>query len=224
MAEQTINAAKEYLLTVEAMGDLFDFWNERIFEGALEKPVITVCQDRRGRALGWFVPSRIWKNDASASGFPEINMCAQYLDRDFTAVAATMLHEMCHLYAFLHEIADTSANGRYHNRSYKKVAEDHGLIAEKSKTRGYNVTKLNETSLAMLAEYEGSKKYLFDTRPRASAEDFVGSAEKEARTKRAPSARITFVCPKCGQRIKGYSATQRLQCATCGVPFDREVG
>ena len=217
-----ITAAKQYLLTVEAMGDLFDFWNEKVFGGELEKPVITVCQDRRGRAFGWFVPARIWKKDASAQGSPEINMCAQYLDRDFTLVAGTLLHEMCHLYAFLHEIADTSSNGRYHNRAYRSVAESHGLTVEKSKTHGYSITELNQASLALLEEYQGERTFLYDTRPRAAADDFAASAEKQAKAKRPPSARYAYVCPKCGQRIKGYSATQRLQCAACGVPFDRE--
>ena len=215
--------AREYIRTVEAMGSLFDFWNQRLFGGALEKPVITVCQDRRGRACGWFVPSRIWKKDAEDRGYPEINMCAQYLSREFEKTAETMLHEMVHLYAFLHEIADTSSNGRYHNREYKRLAEEFGLKVTKSASHGYSMTELTDDSKKLLEEFDGVREYLFDTRPRASSEDFVGTAEREAKAKRPPVARFTYVCPGCGRKIKGYTNAPDLLCATCKVPFAAEI-
>ena len=227
MEQSQGTATKEYIAVIEAMEQLFDFWNGKYFENALEKPVITVCQDRRGRAYGWFVPSRIWKKtaqqaDSKEEGYPEINMCSQYLNRPFRETAQTMLHEMCHLYAFSHEIADTSTSGRYHNREYKKIAETHGLLVSKSKYHGYSVTELTEESKALLSEFEGEKTFLFDIRPRASKEDFIGAAEKKAKVKRPPVAKYIYTCPKCGQKVKGYKKAPTLLCAVCNVPFESE--
>ena len=222
MQKDSLTPVDEYVLTVRGLEDLFDFWNQTEFDGALEKPVITVCQDRRGRAYGWLIPSRIWKKADGSVASPEINMCSQYLDRPFEQTAATMLHEACHLYAFMHEIADTSSNGKYHTREYKKIAEAHGLIVERSRSHGYNVTKLSEESLKRLQSFTGERSYLYDTRPRASTEDFAAVAEQKAKSNRAPTARYTFCCPTCGQRIKAYSADVNLTCNQCKVPFEKE--
>ena len=223
MDDKAFNAAKEYVLTLQALEAIFDFWNEKMFDGALEKPVITAGQDRRGRAYGWFVPSRIWKKDAAEKGSPEINMCSQYLSRTFEEIAQTMLHEMCHLYAFLHEVADTSSNGRYHNRAFKTIAESHGMLVEKSNSYGYSITKLSEKSRELLAAFEGERRFLYDVRPRASKDDFQSDAERQNKKTRPPVARFTFRCPKCGQRIKGYENSANLLCSTCMVPFEKET-
>ncbi len=216
-----LNWGNVYIATVVKMGSVFDFWNKRYFNGNLEKPVITVCKDCRGRAYGWFVPARIWKRSDDDEGHPEINMCSQYLNRSFVEIAQTMLHEMCHLYAFLQEIADTSANGRYHNLEFKKIAEEHGLIVKKSKSRGYSITELTESSKAMLSEYKGDRTFLYDVRPRASKEDFVSEAEKKAKKERPPVAKYAYVCPQCGQKVKGFAKAQSLLCAVCKVALEQ---
>ena len=216
------NPTSTYIKTIETLEEIFDFFNCELFESALEKPVITVCQDRRGRAYGWMVPKRIWKENPEEDGAPEINMCSQYLNRSFEETAQTMLHEMCHLFAFLKGIPDTSANGNYHNRNFKTIAEEHGLSVNKSRSNGYSRTAFTEESKKMLSKFMGSREFMYDIRPRASKEDFIGEAEKEARENRSPIARHLYSCPTCGQKVKVYSISQKLLCATCNVPFEKQ--
>lgn len=56
MAEDKFSPSKDYLDTVKNMTALYSFWNELYFNNELVMPVITVRQDMRGRAYGWFVP------------------------------------------------------------------------------------------------------------------------------------------------------------------------
>jgi ribosomal protein S6 len=42
-------------------------------------------------------------------------------------VAATMLHEMAHLYDLTYRIKDVRNNGYYHNMKFKETTEAHGL-------------------------------------------------------------------------------------------------
>ena len=63
---------------------------------------------------------------------PDINLCAEYLDRPIFELAATLLHEMAHFYNLVHDIQDVSNNGYYHNMKFKATTEAHGLHIEKS--------------------------------------------------------------------------------------------
>ena len=46
--------------------------------------------------------NEIW--NASGEKYREINLCAEYLDRPIFELAATLLHEMAHLYNLVHDI------------------------------------------------------------------------------------------------------------------------
>jgi len=78
----------------------------------------------------------------------EISICAEYIDRPISEVAATMLHEMAHLYDLTHSIKDVSDNGYYHNMKFKETAEAHGLHIEQHATYGWTITTLTEETAA----------------------------------------------------------------------------
>ena len=88
---------------------MFDLFNHHFYNDELTRPAITVSPDGGRGAYGWFSVYEIWQ--ASGEAYREINICAEYIDRPISDVAATMLHEMAHLYNLTHEIKDVSDNG-----------------------------------------------------------------------------------------------------------------
>ncbi len=86
-------SVSEIVAKTEAMFDLF---NHHFYNDELTRPAITVSPDGGRGAYGWCSVYEIWQ--ASGEAYREINICAEYIDRPIGEVAATMLHEMAHLY------------------------------------------------------------------------------------------------------------------------------
>ena len=101
--------------------------NERFFESAFSKPIITIQPDEKCHALGWFVPHNIWKDGNGYSGC-EINLSANFLDRSKEEISSTLLHEMCHQFAYINDIRDCCRNVYYHNKEFAQIAMTHGLV------------------------------------------------------------------------------------------------
>lgn len=114
---------------VKKTEEMFDLFNEHFYNMELTRPAITVSPDGGRGAYGWCSIHEIWNADEEK--YREINLCAEYLDRPMTELAATLLHEMAHLYDLEHDIQDVSNNGYYHNMKFKATAEAHGLHIEK---------------------------------------------------------------------------------------------
>ena len=89
----------EIVAKTEAM---FDLLNEHFYQNELIRPAITVSSDNGRGAYGWCSIYEIWQGDGEAHR--EINITAEYINRPIGEVAATMLHEMAHLYNLTHGI------------------------------------------------------------------------------------------------------------------------
>lgn len=126
---------------VKKTEEMFDLFNEHFYNRELTRPAITVSPDGGRGAYGWCSISEIW--NASGKKYREINLCAEYLDRPIFELAATLLHEMAHLYNLVHDIQDVSNNGYYHNMKFKATAEAHGLHIKKHQKYGWTVTTLH---------------------------------------------------------------------------------
>ena len=109
----------------------------------LKKPIITIQRnDKRKDSYGWFTTSKVWKS--TDSDRYEINLSAEYLDRDINYTLTTLLHEMVHLYCAVNNIQDCSRSGTYHNKKYKSAAEEHGLNVECDNKYGWTKTSLTD--------------------------------------------------------------------------------
>ena len=157
---------------------MFDLFNQHFYNNELTRPAITVSPDGGRGAYGWCSIHEIWNADNEL--YREINLCAEYLDRPITEIAATLLHEMSHLYNLQHDIQDVSNNGYYHNMKFKATAEAHGLHIEKHPKYGWTVTTLapeaeaNQEASAMEISYNviGSRRKELAT----AVGDFIGTA------------------------------------------------
>lgn len=95
---------------IEKLESLFSSFNDKFYDGGLQKPIITVSPDATKGAYGWCTSWKAWKLEGSGddAGYYEINICAEYLSRPFELVAQTLLHEMVHLYNLQIGVQDTS--------------------------------------------------------------------------------------------------------------------
>ena len=136
------DGTEKYIETVNYLAKLYDYCNDKIFGGELTRPVITVQRDERNKSNGWWSVKKVWKENDKDEGEHELNMTAQQLNRPINEIAATMIHEMCHQYASVHNMQDTSRAGNYHNKLFKRIAENHGLTVERVQTIGWSHTEL----------------------------------------------------------------------------------
>ena len=206
--------------------EMFNLFNHYFYNDELTRPAITVSPDGGRGAYGWCSVYEIWQ--ASGEAYREINICAEYIDRPISEVAATMLHEMAHLYNLVNGIKDVSNNGYYHNKKFKDTAEAHGLHIENHATYGWTVTTLTEETAEWLAQQPGmqdipaSRKTLLHIKTKTDdtedGEETTTTIKGGRQTSKNRS--IKYVCPHCGAIIR---ATREVNvvCGDCNVAFER---
>ena len=204
------NGADRYIETVAYLGKLYDYANGKLFGGELVKPVITVQTDERNKTNGWWSVGKVWKENGEDEGEHELNMTAQQLNRPINEVAATHIHEMCHQYATIHEMKDTSRSGNYHNKLFKKIAETHGLNVECVPKIGWSHTTLTDETAAKIAAF---------TAENPPTVIYRLPIMKSQITKNTSTRK--YVCPVCGQSVR---ATKRvnIMCMDCNAPMAEE--
>ena len=189
---------------VTKLESLFDILNRVYFDNALPKPVITV--QSTPKAYGHCSTKKIWKSEND--GQYEINIGAEFLNRPSANTAATMCHEMVHLYCLVNEIQDTCQKGRYHNKTFKAEAEARDLEIGYDRTVGFSHT--NPT--------EAFKKTLEDNGFVLEVPFARVMPEEKAKAEREKPHR--YICPVCGQEVK-TTADLSLICGICEVAMER---
>ena len=204
------NGTEKYIETVNYLGKLYDFCNEKLFDGELIKPVITVQQDAKNKTNGWWSVKKVWKENEKDEGEHELNMTAQQLSRPINQIAATMIHEMCHQYACVHNMQDTSRAGNYHNKLFKKIAETHGLTVECVKTIGWSHTELTESTAKLIDKFVKDNPDSIIYRLPV----IKGQSVKTSSTRK-------YVCPVCGLSVRATKEVN-IMCADCNELMQEE--
>jgi len=128
----------------------FEFFNHELGTN-LDTPVFTLIPNRgRQSYYGWYWQGR-WKDGKKT--LPEINITADTLKRDVEDVCNTLIHEMAHYKNNVEKIVDCNAN-QYHNKHFKKRAEEFGLTVERMKNKGYAITRLGEKAGNLVKKYK----------------------------------------------------------------------
>lgn len=216
------NGTKRYIETIEWLGKLYDYVNDKLFKNQLERPVITVQTDERNKAYGWFTLKRVWhvagvqadwyntpKEFQDESEF-EINMSAQFLNRPANEIASTLIHEACHQFAKENNVQDCSRGGSYHNKLFKKIAEEHGLKVEKVDKIGWSKTSLSLETEGLLSSFFVKNPPLLIYR-----EPIL----KGARVKTSSTRK--YVCPCCGNSVRATKCVN-IACIDCDEPMQEE--
>ena len=197
------DGTKQYLETIAWLGELYNYMNVKLFNRELKRPVITVQADESGRAYGWFTLKRMWKENPDDEGEFEINMSAQYLARPVNEIASTLIHEMCHQYAQVHNVQDCSRSCTYHNKLFKKIAEEHGLHVEKVDRVGWSHTSLTGATAELLG-------YFLKDFPAT----LICRERPQKGTRVTSSSTRKYVCPCCGMSVRA-TRTVSIMCADC---------
>lgn len=189
---------------VTKLENLFDLLNAAYFEDKLPKPVITV--QSTPKFYGHCSTKKIWKSENDARY--EINIGAEYLNRPSADTAATMCHEMVHLYCLENGINDTCQKGRYHNKTFKTECELRDLEVGYDRANGYTHTTPTEAFKKTLEDAGFILEVPFARVP------------PKAKAKAAREKAHKYVCPVCGQEVK-TTAELSLICGVCEVPMTR---
>lgn len=203
-----INGTDKYIDTIKYLSKLYDFTNKKLFENALSKPVITVQLDARNRTYGWWSVNKLWHEKAEGGESEhELNITAQELNRSVAKIASTLIHEMCHQYASVNNIQDCSRGNTYHNKLFKKIAENHGLTVKNVGNIGWSHTELTADTEKLIAAFVAENP---DTM-------IYRSPVAKGQTVKTSSTR-KYVCPCCQQSVR---ATKRvnIMCLDCDEPM-----
>ncbi|MBE5955697.1 MAG: SprT family zinc-dependent metalloprotease [Lachnospiraceae bacterium] len=197
-----------YQRTVQYLVKVFKLINEDYFENSLPQPQTTV-QSTVG-AYGHITTSKVWKNDDGMASY-ELNIGADYLYRPIEELVATLIHESVHLYCLENDIKDTSNRGIYHNKTFKRIAEDKGhLIISRHPKYGWTITEPSEETLDFCIRHELTDVLI-------TRQSNVLLPGKSPKTKR-PSSTRKYMCPCCGNSFRATKFL-RVLCMDCDEQF-----
>ncbi len=202
----------------------FDVLNEVYFDNELPPVVITIMSSPK--TYGHFTVGKVWK--AEESHYNEINISAEHLDRPIIHVMATLQHELIHFYCQINGIADTSQNGRYHNKNFEREAEARGLIIGYAKYVGYSVTVPSVEFIKVIQD-NGIEKPLEINRDgiigitgiggNGSDDDGKGGTDgKGIQTGKKKTSTRKYQCPCCGNSFRATKDI-RVLCMDCNEQY-----
>ena len=203
----TYNRAAGYL------NHIFDLLNHRFFEGQLSKPIITI--QSTPRAYGHYTLYDAWSVDGE-KGFREINIGAGTLSRPIEEVVATLLHEMVHYYNDLQGIKDCSRGNSYHNKNFRKCAEERGLVIAHHPTYGWSVTSPSDELLefCLFNDLRDIRLNRIDgLTTRIGGSGTHNGTFTVGTTPRKSSSR-KYACPCCGMSVRATKAVN-VACLDC---------
>lgn len=212
--KQTIKTSR----TAGALEKYFRALNQHYFGGELPEVVITL--KATPAAYGHFSCGKVWQ--AGETPQHEINISTYYLNRPIEDVVATLLHEMCHLYCAVKGIQDTSRGNSYHNKAFKKAAEEHGLMVEHSKKYGWTDTSpslellefIETQGWQSLQMHEGA--YIHIGRGPAGG---TAAGSTETKPPKVNTHNHKWACPKCKQSVRATKIVNII-CGDCGIKME----
>ncbi len=177
----------------------------------VSEAVLVVASGSEGKRLnlGHFAPHR-WQ--VAGADRHEVLVGGEGLHRGPVDVLGTLLHEAAHGLAQARRVADTSRQGRYHNRRYATLAGELGLQVASVKPIGWSATTVPElTASAYAAQLEELAAALVLWRRQ---EHRTGSGTR--------SRNLLAAACGCGRRIRVAKATLAeapILCGRCARPF-----
>lgn len=207
-----------YNRVTQYLNKVFKLINSEYFDNELEMPTITI-QSTVG-AYGHVTTYKVWKTESGKASY-ELNIGADYLDRPIENIVATLIHEGCHLYAMQNGIKDTSNRGVYHNKRFKALAEDRGLIIEKHSRYGWTITTPSEATINFCIDNDLQEVLI--TRHTGITFTGVGTGKNGNGTPVKPTApkkgnSIKWICPCCGAIVRSTKILN-IVCGDCNEKF-----
>ena len=201
------------------LNKLYDMLNADFFGGAMERPVITI--QSTPKAYGHYTLYDAWT--VSGDGIREINIGAGTLARPIENVVATISHEMCHQYnETVRKVRDVSRGNTYHNKNFKKTAEERGLIVSRSELYGWSHTEPSEKLIDWillndLTDIPMNRNEFYIQLGGGGRTDGDGGNDKPT----GKGSYRKYVCPVCGLIARITRDNASLICGSCEVRMER---
>ena len=198
------------------LNKVFDMLNTKFFENALSRPTITI--QSTPRAYGHFsLREDTWLSKLGATH--ELNLGAGTLARPIENVAATLLHEMVHLYCYENDIKDTSRGFTYHNKRFKTAAESHGLIVDHHDKYGWSITSPSDALLDFVLETGLTDILIFRNEYNGISISGTGTHSSSG-TPILPkkSSSRKYICPCCRNSVRATKVVN-IACLDCQIPM-----
>ena len=207
-----------YNRVTQYLNKVFKLINTEYFDNELEMPTITI-QSTVG-AYGHVTTSKVWKTESGKASY-ELNIGADYLNRPIENIVAILIHEGCHLYAMQNGIKDTSNKGVYHNKRFKALAEERGLIIERHDKYGWTITIPSEATINFCIDNDLQEVLI--TRHTGITFTGVGTGKNGNGTPVKPTApkkgnSIKWICPCCGAIVRSTKILN-IVCGECNEQF-----
>lgn len=166
-----------------------------------------------------------WHLDGIEAKAPEIVIYGERLAEGAEAVMQTLIHEAAHELANIRKLKDTSNRGRYHNKTFVKVAEELGLeapTASAGPSMGYSDCHITQDTI---------DKYNYEVKELAEAcKSFVSPSLADVLTKIKKETVYAYCqCDDESSKITWTKALQKrfeelgglypLMCAVCRQTF-----
>ncbi|MEE2524529.1 hypothetical protein [Pseudarthrobacter sp. J47] len=167
-----------------------------------------------GLTLGHFAPFRWVQGEAEVH---ELFVGGEGLKRGGRDIMGTLLHEAAHGAAQARGIKDTSRQGRYHNKRFKSIGEEFGLVIEDAGSIGWSATTVPDKTASKYARAIAAIDASLSVYRKSE-----GRAMDGGRTNNNNG--ITAVCG-CGRKIRLSPSTYEMGeiiCGICGVEFTTE--
>jgi hypothetical protein len=182
--------------------------------------VIIIASGTSGRDAKWghFSPLR-WTVDATGT-VAEILISGEGLHRSPRAVLGTLLHEAAHALAAARGIKETSRQHRYHNRQFKALAEELGLVVQHDERIGWSLTSVPDRTAEIYARWLAKLHVAMTLWRHAEYKATTGNTTGTAKGTRTSSL-IAAACP-CDRSIRIAATTLSAApviCGACGGGF-----
>ncbi|GAY10329.1 hypothetical protein [Pseudonocardia sp. N23] len=209
-------AAPEQTITERLVSALTAAW--RAIQG--EHPevpdvVLTLGSGTLGKrggetTLGHFAAGRWQLADAGEGdqGLHELFVSGEGLRRGAAEVLATLLHEAAHGLAAARGVVDTSRQGRYHNKRFKALGEELGLVITEAGTLGWSGTALGP---------QAQERYADVLDQLAAAMTAFRRAEVAGLPGKSKSKNLLVAECACPRKIRVARSTLDVAPITCGA-------
>lgn len=208
--------AAEINPTAHTYGDLnrvYDFFNARLFGGALPRCLITM--QRHKGAYGYFAPERFGSRDGATITDEIALNPMHFAERSIKETISTLVHEQAHLWQ---QHFGEPSRGGYHNKEWGAKMKEIGLYPSATGEPGGKETGQRVSHYIVDG---GAYDVAFADLEKAGVRDLFGDRwgddAKAAKSKAKKNASKTaFECPECG--LKAWAkADAKLMCGACEV-------
>lgn len=167
---------------------------------------------------------KVWIAENTASY--EINVSSNYLNRSIVEIVASLKHELSHRIAMERGLKDVSANGFYHTKVFKDIAEStFELQIDKHPQYGFTLTSPTDETLDFCIKYQLEDIKIYRALDYTASVGGHSGNRGTAPTTNTPttikpkSSVRKYKCPQCGASCRATKAINII-CGDCMVPFE----